>query len=247
MKLRFAWFMVCMIPLFTKGGEFRVFTDTQGRAIEARVLSFDHVKEEVEIERKDGKRVWVSPKLFSGDDQQYVKDWVTAYRILSDDTLRISFDKIKVDSFKEGMNDEERVSTASKGEIIRYEITLSNRSKNPIQGLKVEYRYFIRVEKDSTDKVSLKNVPKGTLSVNRIEPGEKVVIKTKEVRVETRYSKTVQSRPGNSFIGYAIDQISDDKLLGIWLRIYGPPVEGEPPVRDVCFPEDLQKEVKWDD
>ncbi len=247
MRLKLVAVFVLIFPLLAKSGEFRVFTDTQGRAIEARILSFDPVKGEVEIERQDGKRVWLSPKLFSGDDQRYVKDWVAAYRVLSDDCLRISFDKVKVDSFKEGMTDEERVATASKGEIICYEITLSNRSKNPFEGLKVEYRYFIRVEEDKTDKTFLKNIPVGSSTIKRIEPGEKVTFRTRETRVETRYSKTEQTTWSSGFVGYALDQISDDKLLGIWLRIYGPPVEGEPAVRDVTDPESLQQEVGWND
>lgn len=230
------------------GNEFRVFTDAQGRAIEARILSFDPVKSEVEIERKDGKRVWVSPTLFSEDDQRYVKGWVSAYRILSDECLQVSFEKKSGENFKKGMTDTENVKTASKGDMMRYEITLRNRSKLPIEGLKIEYRYFVKIKGSGQTRDSMKKIPTMKKTVSRIDPGGRTSFSTDEIAVEIRYDKIrVTDRFTGTFEGYEFRKVSEDELMGVWLKIYGPPLEGEAPVRDVCYPEDLNKEVDWSD
>ncbi len=242
-------FLVCLAVPIAHGREFRIFTDDQGRAIEAKVISHDPVKGNVQLERTDGKRVWVSPGLFSAGDQAYLKEWIAANRVLSDDSLRVSFDKTRVDHVKKGMTDEERTSEGVESDIICYEITLRNRSRKPIEKIKIEYRYFVETEGDNIPRGTLKDVKTGTLTVARIEPGERVMVKTGNLSLDEKFSKTAvydtRSSGSNQFVGYEMDKKSEDKLLGIWLKMYGPEIDGEPAVRDVSDPEDLQEEVKW--
>lgn len=229
------------------GDEFRIFTDTQGRAIEAKVLSYDPVQGQVEIERKDGKRVWVSPRLFSEDDQRYVKDWVAAYRVLSEECLRISFDKQKIDSFKQGMTDDQS-DRPMKGDIVSFEVSLQNRSKKPIEGLKIEYRYFINVIGSGQAADLLKTTPVVQYTVRHIDPSDRASFTTEELRIETHYNKIpVWANATGGISGFEYEKQTEDDLLGIWLKIYGPEVDGEAAVREICFPEDLSENYKWDD
>jgi hypothetical protein len=39
---------------------------------------------------------------------------------------------------------------------------------------------------------------------------------------------------------YSLVKVSEEELLGIWLKILGPDVEGRPAVRDIYFPEKVQ-------
>jgi hypothetical protein len=232
-------------------GEFRIFTDTQGRGVEAKVIAYNPVRGTVQVERKDGTRVWVQPNLFSASDRAYLKDWIAANRVLSDENLTVSFDKDRVDHVKKGMKDNERVSEAIESEIICYKITLRNRSKKPIENVTIKYRYFVETVGDQFPNSKIEGTEPGTLTVSRIEPGERVTVKTSNISIDETYKKTAVYSYGRynttrTFAGYEIDKVSEEDLLGIWLKIYGPEVEGEPSVRDVCEPDDLPDDVNWD-
>ncbi|MBN2162834.1 MAG: hypothetical protein JXR25_01875 [Pontiellaceae bacterium] len=238
-----------IMALAVRAEEYRVFTDAQGRAIEAKIISYDSVKAVIEMERKDGQRFKVSPKLFSEDDRTYIRQWIDAYRILSDDSLQVSFSKKNVDSFKEGLTDVEVGVEAHKGDIICYEMTFKNRSKKPIENLKLEYRIFVMV-KDKENGDSVKKLETQTASIATIEPGKSITIKTVEATVEEKYTRTKIEDPRRGdeedSVRYEYDKVSEEDLMGIWLKIYGPVIEGEPTVRDVCDPDKLPKESNWD-
>ena len=234
--------------------EFRIFSDPQGRAIEAKIVKFDSVKGKIQVERKDGQRVWVQPEQFSKDDQAYIKEWISADQVLSETNLRVTFKKVKIESYND--KKDSGGSTAqynfSKGEVVQYEITLSNRSKLPVTDLKLESRFFVQFEKGDNEK--LKDTKPTTIVVGVIAPGKSVTVKTGQLTVEDRYSRTAvygySNRYGNStqeVTGYNETKISEEKLLGLWLKVYGPEVDGERVVRDVLEPRGLDDDVSWND
>ena len=55
------------------GSEYRIFTDSQGREISAKLLRVS--SEDIYIEREDGLKAKVPLSKFSDSDQRYVKDW----------------------------------------------------------------------------------------------------------------------------------------------------------------------------
>ena len=241
--------LICIMSLAVHAAEYRVFTDSQGRAIEARIISYDSVKAVIEMERKDGQRFKVSPKMFSEDDRTYIRQWIDAYRILSDDSLQVSFSKKNVDSFKEGLTDVEVGVEAHKGEIICYEMTFKNRSKKPIENLKLEYRIFVMV-KDKENGESVKKLETYTANIEKIEPGKSITIKTAQATVEEKYTRTKIEDPRRGdeedSVRYEYNKVSTEDLMGIWLKIYGPVIDGDPAVRDVCDPDDLPEDSDWD-
>jgi hypothetical protein len=146
------------------------------------------------------------------------------------------------------MTDEEQTSEGVESDIICYEITFQNRSKKPIEKLRFEYRYFAETVGDNIPKGTLKNTKTGTLTVDRIDPGERVTVKTDTLSLDEKFSKTAIYSLGTgsrTFLGYEMNKKSEDRLQGIWLKIQGPEVEGEPSVRDVSDPDKLQDEMKW--
>ncbi len=224
-----------------------VFTDSKGRAIAAKIISFDAIKGQIQIEREDGQRFSVSPGMFSEDDQAYIKQWIAADRVLSDKHLRVSFDKDKVESFKNGLTDNEDAKKHSKGQILRYDITLKNKAKKPVEGLKLEYRYFVMVT--TSDGESIKKMNTRTVTVDRIEAGEDYTFTTADLTIAVKYNRTKvedPSRTAEDVVAYEYEKVSEDELLGIWLKVYGPAVGNEPSVRDISDPEDLLEEYNWD-
>jgi hypothetical protein len=75
-----------------------------------------------------------------------------------------------------------------------------------------------------------------------------VTVKTDTLSLDEKFSKTAIYSLGTgsrTFLGYEMNKKSEDRLQGIWLKIQGPEVEGEPSVRDVSDPDKLQDEMKW--
>lgn len=217
---------------------FRMFTDIQGRSIEARIVEYDSVKGKLQIERHDGKKSWVRPDVFAAENQDYIKDWIDADLILSERSLRISMKKQAMG--KTGSKKENKVS-----EKVCFEVTLDNRTEVPITGLKMEYHYFVKTLGSGTRKDSEKTVP-GALNVASLAPKERKQFNTNIVYLDTVYhTVTEYSRYSNNPL-VSLNKVSEDELTGIWIRIYGPAVDGVSSVRDVCYPTDLKEKVRWE-
>ena len=64
-------------------GESRVFTDAQGRSIEAELVKYDEGRKEVTIKRAgQRKTVSVPVSIFSADDQGYIREWGRGQSVL---------------------------------------------------------------------------------------------------------------------------------------------------------------------
>ncbi|MBN2162835.1 MAG: hypothetical protein JXR25_01880 [Pontiellaceae bacterium] len=235
-------------------GEFRIFSDQQGRAIEAKIVKFDSVKGKLQVERKDGQRVWVQPELFSKDDQAYIKEWISADQVLSEKNLQVSFKKVKIDSYsdKKEEGSSNTLQKISKGEVLQYEITLRNRSKLPITNLKLESKFFIQTKQGDNEK--FKGTEPATITVGIIDPGKSVTVKTGQVTVEDKYTRTAvydylssRNNTTRELTGYNEEKVSEQKMLGLWLKIYGPEVDGDRVVRDVLETRGLDDDVNWKD
>ena len=223
--------------------EFRIFTDIEGRAIEGRIASFSLKRGEVEIERRDGKRVWVRPTIFSAEDQEYIKEWAKAFRVLDDSSLRIAFKKLRLDKYGSKKDLKE-------GDNVCFEVTFENRADSPIEGMRIEYRYFIKVVGSGKTEDSMRHVD-GSARVKRIEGRKSQKITTRRVGIEETYVKKKEFGYSNGSWGTPVyetvlKKVSEDQLEGIWIRIYGPSVAGTPTYRDVSFPKELKDKQRWE-
>ncbi|MBN2162838.1 MAG: tetratricopeptide repeat protein [Pontiellaceae bacterium] len=218
---------------------FRTFTDVKGREIHAKIISFDAMKGKLEVEREDGNCVWVAPAIFSEADQAYIKKWIEADLMLSKNTLRISFKKKSesVDAKPDSESDE------FDGAAVHFEVTVNNRSKQPIENLEIEYRYFITV--DDKERGELQRIVPGSTVIERIDPSASITFSTKPVTFGERIRSVAVYDVSRRLSGYDEKTISDEELEGVWLKICGPDLEGEPVVRDVFYPADMEGEVAW--
>jgi hypothetical protein len=235
---------VALIALSASGDEYRIFTDPQGRAIEAKMLQFNAAKRKIKLERKDGKTFWVSPDVFSGEDAVYIQEWIAAEQILSEKNLRISFRK-KTDSADE--KDDSGKLTFD-GKALHYEVTVENRLALPIESLRIEYLYFIKNRTKTNDKNGPWTIRRvsGRLDIKKMEASGSRVVLTEPVTYGDKISHiAVYDRYTGSLSGYDEKTMSEEDIEGIWLRIYGPEVNGEAVFRDVCYPEELQDKVSW--
>lgn len=219
------------------------------------------------MERIDGARVWASPDLFSEEDQVYIQEWISAQQVLSEKHLRLSFRKMResVEDEKGPRPDQElnqELGEIFNGEAVHFEITLDNRSIQPIEDLKIEYRYFIQVDNKglfyrqpgvngriiSEPPGKLIRRISGHANIDRIQPTSSLTIQTSVV-VFGEYRRRIRvTQPGTGkFLGYDELTVVREDLSGIWVRLYGPDVDGQKVFRDVCYPTDLQKKVTWDE
>lgn len=247
MKKHISVLLVGLAAVGAPAEDYHIFTDTLGRAVEGKVTSFDSYKKQIQIERKDGKRVWVSPTLFSVDDQVYIKEWIAAYQILDESSLRISMKKKHGDKY--GSKKESK-----KGETIFFEVTFDNHTDAEIGGLRVEYKYFIK-RNNYEGQDSEYTVP-GTLPIVGIDPKQSRVISTKPQQLDEYYGERQEREQHevgptwNLTTTYTTKityyKMSEDELEGIWIRVYGPSVGDTRIYRDITYPSGLDKKKSWD-
>ncbi len=243
MKSMIAGALVCLAVATAFGGDYREFSDMQGRVIKAKIVEFDSVKGKLLIEREGGKQVWVRPSVFSEPDQDYIKEWFAAEQVLSEKNLRITLKK-QNDAVHEKESDRD---CAFDGEALRFEVTLENRTEDPIENLKIKYRIFIAVEDKTVDGEDYTRPVSGELVVEHIAAASSVAVLTESATYGKRTGtiEVVYSNKKTRITDTEEKVISDEELIGIWLKVIGPEIGGEAVVRDVCFPESLMKKVEW--
>ena len=81
--------------------EMHVFTTTQDRVIELKVIKCDFEHDKVFVERQDGRRVRVNISDFCESDREYLHRWYMAHELLSESSLKIDCDDKVTDRRKE--------------------------------------------------------------------------------------------------------------------------------------------------
>ncbi|MEE9369682.1 MAG: hypothetical protein V3V05_12600 [Pontiella sp.] len=214
--------------------DFRVFTAADGRVIEARILEYNPSRKKIQIDRANGKKVWVEPHIFSETDREYIRDWIQASGFLVPSKVRITIDRHKK-------------SKGKQGDDVHFSITIKNRTDMSLENLIFDYRVFIEGEgrKRHQDK---DRCEAGQLKLELLAAGEQRTINTKPYRMIERYEVSTSygtDEFGNS-TSYTIEEkVWDDDDRGIWFKISGPELEGVPLVREEWYPKELKKRVAW--
>lgn len=217
---------------------FHAFASTDGRSIDAMIVEYNAKKSLLQIERRDGERVWVAPGVFSEMDRAYILEWIEADKILSPHSLRLSMEK-KTNRYGEH------------GEWVFYEIDIKNRTGGNIEGVMIEYRYFMKLSSNIYSAFDSTRVVSGKLNVGRMDDGSGKKLKTKPVRDFREFSVAAREKhydvDGNETIFDHSRPLGECRVKGIWFRIYGPSVEGVPTYRDLCDPIYLLSSEDWDE
>lgn len=135
MKTRF-FIPVCVLLAVT-GLSAREFTDTQGRKLEAEIVSV--TGDMVALLRPGEKRpISAGIALFSASDQKFIREWAQANTKYSFD---VAYTKKKLDSTKQRSGPETLIS-----ERWSYRIDLKNRTPTEHSDLRVDYWLFMKAD-----------------------------------------------------------------------------------------------------
>ena len=213
-------FLAGMIVQADSNG-YQELTDQSGRSLQVKLLKYDDVKKQLLIQTENGRQAWVPVTIFSDESAVYVRRWIETDRILSDKSLCVTVRK---------RLDDDR---------LHYELTLENRSGNALPSLKADYVIYVRQDGRNGTKDQMRYVG-GKLEIDAIPIREKVKLETKSTAMKKSSSRILDGGQSSDTM-----TLSEDKPLGIWIKIYGPLIDGVPCERDICFPTDLNEKVSW--
>lgn len=227
--------MICLMtwcaPLRAK---VMTLTDTEGRSIEADVISVED--EILKIKRADGRFFDLPLNKLAEEDRKRVVEWAAAEAAREaamplpahafDLTVsRSAFDSRKstrkvqfVTTYTDGSTKTETKTEYTVNEQWGYGITVSNRLLKPIAGLRLEYRVFTK----RGDRASI--AAQGTLPIGTLPARETRTFKTSGLPASYSY---LQGNP--------IPRSSAAGIHGIRLRIY----RGDTLEKEYATPETL--------
>ncbi len=117
----------------------RVFEDQFGRIINAELVSHTGNESENVTIKKSGKKMVVKVSLFSEKDQKFIRDWMTKTPPSLDYNFRVQVAKKDIENKPGGSpfekSDDKRVA---------YLMRLTNLTRQPVSGLRVEYRAYMK-------------------------------------------------------------------------------------------------------
>lgn len=241
MKRNLSLFIILVLVMGSRAGEeFRVFAAADGRTIDARILEYNPSRNKLRIERRGKGTLWIGPEVFAESDRKYIEEWIAASLFLAEKNLTVSIKKVKIGSSgsKKSLKETDRYS---------YEVKLQNRSKQMLNISNVEYCYYIRKIKTGGGR-DIERSDGGQLKVGVLKPAQAKVVSPPTFSLFTIYRSYTESyfdNYGGTQTDTSIVKVSEDKLRGIWIRIYGPEVDGRPLVRDVTYPKNLIEKVEW--
>ena len=217
---------------------YRDFTDTQGRSIRGRVLSFDAVKGVVQLEAENGKKARIPLAGLVGEDQEYIQAWGNAQNFVNESRFRISADRKREKNESKSRKGGSRETDAKN---VWYDITLSNNSYVPLDDMRLEYCIFYEQDGYNRDGAvdDQQGVYCGKLDVDGIAARTDKVLHTAAVMV---YREELD---GGWIYSSGADNVKHGKVHGLWLRASIALPNGDRVVRDYCLPDSLPNSKAW--
>lgn len=220
--------LTCILcsTVIAKAEEFRTFTNQEGLSIIARILSYNPNSEKIQLERKGGAKAWVSPGIFSNEDQKFIKIWKMTEPFKNPLLFKISATE---DSSSWRSRDEEGQDPRTKEKNIYFIIHFQNKSKIEFNDLQIKsctYR-----ERKFNNQHFIESWSRTITPTVEVKPQEK-----REVRINAGTS--IKNNP-DGFLNV---------VIGGRFRVYMTLPSGQQFMREVQFPESLSdKEHPWKD
>ena len=225
MKLLCGSILVLVLFFDVVQGGTRIFTDDQGRQIEAEMVG---VRGENIVLRRNGRMAQWPVKKLSEVDQRYVSEWKNS---ASRNTPKIQARIWERDGIGEkGLLNQDRLEptlgknipllkqTDEKGYFKHYDIDLHNRSAVDADNLMVSYvLYVITPQNKVIDET-------GREAVSKIGSNSRTTISTEGityVRSKTKSTTFSTNILGNLQVGSDTKR-SKEKFGGAWVRVYSP-------------------------
>jgi hypothetical protein len=230
-KLFFVFFLTTGSALSAGESNFRTFSDSQGREMNAKLTQVSG--EDIYIERLDGLSTKVNISIFSKEDQEFIRDWGRK-ETLKNDVIRVRF--ITDIEDKSGWEDNLR-GVLKKTWKESYGIELSNESQLDLENIRIAY-LIIKLE----DAVAAQKRSEGEV---RYLTGETKVPSLKarsKARVSTKKFPMMETKlaPGFVWPGGG-KKTSEDDMRGIWIKVF----VGEILAAEVSKPESLMRKESW--
>lgn len=202
--------------ILSSHAEVREFRDVKGRPLKAELVKLRGPN--VVIRGADGRDTTVPLKNFSSDDVTYICRWVAAEPAALDYRFDVKEAEKAVEAVP-GLGRSSGANAYGTAEESRraYEISLSNRCQNPIEGIRVCYRVFL------VDCVEVSE----TGGYASVLPARKLLLKAGNFELPrmtyngshkfTTRSHTVHKmKAANTYGGVA----ERDRMRGVWVRFY---------------------------
>lgn len=220
--------------------DYRLFTDKEGRTVEAKVVKFDSRSGKVTLEKRNHRKVAVQASLFSETDQTYIKEWLSVRDFLSSSKFRISVVK-KKGKMPTGSSQVKIAKSPS-----HYEVSLIPSSGTSFGALQIEYCMYLNKDRNKgEDTLSIVSV---RIDEIQLVAGKKHIEKTKVVELFKYYSATsfrATSINGGTYIDYTYNKIAEDDLKGIRVRVFLTTSSGKVFMREICEPNSVEKKYEW--
>jgi len=231
--------LLTLVSVCRAADGYRIFTDQQGRAIEARIIKFDPRTNQVEIERTDRRRVKVKPEIFSEKDQTYIRDWQLIKGFMSTSWFKITADKKVAEDWKDRVGSQGAVQRNY--EKIVYSVNLQNGSSVALDNMRFEYRIFYEQEQLAPGgQVTEKHCVGGEEKLDNIGARSKADFVTKPIVI---FDQSLTGGYDEYRSGAPTRQ--EGKLKGFWLKAYMKTESGEVAEREYCSPASLKDHYQW--
>ena len=231
MKLYFTFFLTIGSILRAGESNFRTFSDSQGREMNAKLIQVSG--EDIYIERLDGLSTKVNISIFSKEDQEFIRDW--------DRKETIKNDAIKA-RFITDVEGKSRWDNNGSG-IVRktwkegYKIELSNESQLDLKNIRIEYLVFKFEDAMAAQKRSEGEVRKisDETKIPTLRAGSTARVSTKKFpMLETKLAPGYKWESGGK-------ETSEDEMRGIWIKVF----VGEILATEASKPENLMRKESW--
>ena len=239
---------LAVLNLTPASAEMRTFTDTQGREIEAEILTVSGSK--VTLKLANGKTYTIPVSKLSKDDRFFVEVWADLDKKgegeKTEGTGPMIPDRVNY-RFELEVN-KERIKKGDKTRVDRgeykldewiFKVELENRSRVDLEGLEMSYRIYVDT-KASAKLGSLEEPPKvygGRVKVDPVDDGDSVLVKTGP-------AKLMELQLDGDFVfNDGSRNKLDDDLEGVWIKVW----HGEKKVAEYKTSNSTVKEAKWAD
>lgn len=198
------------LPLFAEE-QYRVFQNEEGKSLNAQVLEV--TKTNVTLKLKNGRIIKTSPKFFSGEDRLYFKNWHLIKQASEGSLFEVDSNR------KMEKKAREKAGTSGAVQLTTYEgyykLKIENKTNQPIEGLRMEYRLYSSQENMAKkDRHDINTQQAAGTEFLNILPYETYETETNKITlVESKLDSGYRWKGGG-------DTSSSASLEGIWLRIY---------------------------
>ena len=241
MKIYYAFLLCCLFIMASPSASFgegtlHTFTTPDGRSLNATIKAHNERTGKIQIKREDGKELWILPTVFSEPDQEYIQQWIVSDQFMSPM-------KFKITGKKRSEKVTDRPGFSDQNTEVTYEITLENKTDFPLADLKIEYRTFI-LNQGYEGNENSNRVGGEQLHITEIPVGKKISQKTQPVILITKFRHVTETSSNGNTTQY-LKKTMSERLKGVWIKVYGPEVDGVPSIREWCNPSDTRNNFVW--